>query len=272
MKADLHIHSRCSDGSDSPSEIVVKAKRNGLGCIAVTDHDAVDGTDEAIEAGKKAGLQVIAGVELSTYSVTDVHILGYRIDVNNAELRGRLAALREKRLERIDAILDKLAEQGIKLDRAQIESKDGSTGRPHVAKLLIAKGYAANMTEAFDRYLGENGSAYVPSKRMTPVEGVRLILAAGGVPVLAHPMLIKQKGRLEDLIRGLAAEGLGGIETYYPSHTQADIAALRGVAARFGMITTGGSDYHGQGKAGDIGCSVWTVDRKTADVLGIKIK
>lgn len=272
MKADLHIHSTCSDGSDSPEAIVRKAHAYGIGAIALTDHDNVDGVERAIAAGRKCGVQVVPGVELSTFSVTEIHILGYGIDVRDGALRERLERMRNQRKERIAKILDKLAEGGIKLDASSLDGIEGSVGRPHVARLLIEAGYAVNVNDAFDRYLGEKGSAYVPSRRITPVEGVRLIRAAGGIPVLAHPMLIDQKGRLSDLVNGLLGEGLGGIETYYPSHSAADIAVLNDIAARCGLITTGGSDYHGAGKTGDIGCASYVLSPRTAKALGIKLR
>ena len=247
MKADLHIHSSCSDGSDTPEAIVVKAKEYGIGAIAVTDHDNVDGVERAVAAGRKYGVQVVPGLELSTFSIAEVHILGYDVDVHSAPLLERLERMRAQRKERIAKILDNLAAMGIKLDASPLDN------------------------DAFDRYLGEGASAYVPSKRITPGEGVKLIRAAGGVPVLAHPMLIKQKGRLTDLVQGLVGVGLGGIETYYPSHSAQDIAILSDIAKRNGLITTGGSDYHGAGKAGDIGCAGYEVSPKTAKTLGIKL-
>ena len=272
MKADLHIHSSCSDGSDTPEAIVVKAKEYGIGAIAVTDHDNVDGVERAVAAGRKYGVQVVPGLELSTYSIAEVHILGYDVDVHSAPLLERLERMRAQRKERIAKILDKLAAMGIKLDASPLDGIKGSVGRPHVARLLIEGGYATSVNDAFDRYLGEGASAYVPSKRITPGEGVKLIRAAGGVPVLAHPMLIKQKGRLTDLVQGLVGVGLGGIETYYPSHSAQDIAILSDIAKRNGLITTGGSDYHGAGKAGDIGCAGYEVSPKTAKELGIKLR
>ena len=272
MKADLHIHSNCSDGSDSPEAIVAKAKEYGLGAIAVTDHDNVDGVERAIAAGRKCGVQVVSGLELSTYSIVEVHILGYGVDVRNAQLCERLERMRTQRKDRIAQILDNLAKMGIRLDASPLKGIKGSVGRPHVARLLIEAGYAANVNDAFDRYLGEGASAYVPSRRITPIEGVRLINAAGGVAVLAHPMLIKQKDRFFDLVQGLVAVGLGGIETYYPSHTAQDIAVLESIAKKNRLITTGGSDYHGYGKAGDIGCSGYELSAQTARALGIKLK
>lgn len=272
MKADLHIHSNCSDGSDSPEAIVVKAKEYGIGAIALTDHDNVDGVERAIAAGQKCGVRVVPGLELSAYSITEVHILGYGVDVRSGVLTERLELMRAQRKERIGKILDKLAAAGITLDASPLDGIEGSIGRPHVARLLIEAGYASSVNDAFDRYLGEKGSAYVPSRRITPVEGVRLIRAAGGIPALAHPMLIKQKGRLNDLVQGLVGAGLGGIETYYPSHTQQDIAILNDIARRNRLIATGGSDYHGAGKAGDIGCAEYTLSEATASALGIDLK
>ena len=271
MKADLHIHSNCSDGSDSPEEIVAKAQALGIGCVALTDHDNVDGVERAQSEGKKRGMQVVTGLELSTYSVAEIHILGYCVDVHGDVLCAKLAELRERRRTRIFAMADRLAELGMPVDVEQLHSVGGSVGRPHLAHLMMQAGYVSSVNEAFDRYLGEKGKAYIPSRRITPIEGVKLIKAAGGVPVLAHPMLIKQKGRLADLVEGLIGVGLRGIETYYPSHTAADIAALTAMAKKYRLLTTGGSDYHGTGKAGDIGCSDYTLGAATAHALGIKL-
>ena len=158
MKLDLHLHSTASDGSDSPSRIVELAKEKGIDVISLTDHDTVGGVPEALEAGKKLGVKVVRGVELSAFSSYEVHVLGYNIDVKSAALNGKLEELREKRIARAHKILDKLETFNIKLDRSALKN-DGSVGRPHIAELLLKGGYVTSVQDAFERYLGKSGAA-----------------------------------------------------------------------------------------------------------------
>lgn len=271
MKADLHIHSVYSDGTEEPSVIVSKAKAAGLGLIALTDHDTVKGVEKAVEEGEKQGVRVLAGIEMSTYSTCEVHILGYGIDPKNDELNTRLAEIEAKRLERIKTIIVNLAKYNIVLDEEKIFDRIGTVGRMHVAKQLLAKGHCQTVTEAFDRYLGERGIAYVPSKRITPLDGVKLIKAAGGRAVVAHPLVFCQKGILEDLLTGLRRDyGLDGLEVYYPTHTPEDVAKLDALARKLGLFVTGGTDYHGANKKGvELGSVDYEPDRFTLSRLGL---
>lgn len=250
MKADLHMHSVFSDGTDEVPAIVAKAKAAGLSLMSLTDHDTVNGVGLALEEGEKQGIKVLPGIEISTYAVCEVHILGYNIDINNDRLLTRLAEIEDKRHERIKAILANLKKYNIELDEEKIFDRIGTVGRMHIAKQLLAKGYCQTITEAFDRYLGERGIAYVPSKRITPLEGVKLIKAAGGLAVVAHPLIFCQKGKLDDLIGGLKTYGLDGLEVYYPTHTLDDTAKLYDLAKKNRLIATGGTDYHGLNKKG----------------------
>lgn len=250
MKADLHMHSVFSDGTDEVPAIVAKAKAAGLSLMSLTDHDTVKGVGLALEEGEKQGIKVLPGIEISTYAVCEVHILGYNIDINNDRLLTRLAEIEDKRHERIKAILTNLKKYNIELDEEKIFDRIGTVGRMHIAKQLLAKGYCQTITEAFDRYLGERGIAYVPSKRITPLEGVKLIKAAGGLAVVAHPLIFCQKGKLDDLIGGLKTYGLDGLEVYYPTHTLEDTAKLYDLAKKNRLIATGGTDYHGLNKKG----------------------
>lgn len=250
MKADLHMHSVFSDGTDEVPAIVAKAKAAGLSLMSLTDHDTVKGVGLALEEGEKQGIKVLPGIEISTYAVCEVHILGYNIDINNDRLLTRLAEIEDKRHERIKAILTNLKKYNIELDEEKIFDRIGTVGRMHIAKQLLAKGYCQTITEAFDRYLGERGIAYVPSKRITPLEGVKLIKAAGGLAVVAHPLIFCQKGKLDDLIGGLKTYGLDGLEVYYPTHTLDDTAKLYDLAKKNRLIATGGTDYHGLNKKG----------------------
>lgn len=250
MKADLHMHSVFSDGTDEVPAIVAKAKAAGLSLMSLTDHDTVKGVGLALEEGEKQGIKVLPGIEISTYAICEVHILGYNIDINNDRLLTRLAEIEDKRHERIKAILANLKKYNIELDEEKIFDRIGTVGRMHIAKQLLAKGYCQTITEAFDRYLGERGIAYVPSKRITPLEGVKLIKAAGGLAVVAHPLIFCQKGKLDDLIGGLKTYGLDGLEVYYPTHTLDDTAKLYDLAKKNMLIATGGTDYHGLNKKG----------------------
>ncbi len=250
MKADLHMHSVFSDGTDEVPAIVAKAKAAGLSLMSLTDHDTVKGVGLALEEGEKQGIKVLPGIEISTYAICEVHILGYNIDINNDCLLTRLAEIEDKRHERIKAILTNLKKYNIELDEEKIFDRIGTVGRMHIAKQLLAKGYCQTITEAFDRYLGERGIAYVPSKRITPLEGVKLIKAAGGLAVVAHPLIFCQKGKLDDLIGGLKTYGLDGLEVYYPTHSLDDTAKLYDLAKKNRLIATGGTDYHGLNKKG----------------------
>ena len=250
MKADLHMHSVYSDGTDEIATIVSKAKEAGLGLIAVTDHDTVKGVPEALAEGEKQGLKVLEGIEMSTYAICEVHVLGYCVDIKSDVLLSKLSRIECQRKERIKTILANLEKYNIRLDESKIFDRNGTVGRMHIAKQLIANGHCQTVTEAFERYLGERGLAYVPSKRMTPLEGVKLIKEAKGLATIAHPLLFMQRGVLEDLIGGLKTYGLDGLEVYYPTHTPADVTRLAEIARKHRLIATGGTDYHGANKKG----------------------
>lgn len=268
MKLDLHLHSTASDGSDSPSRIAELAKEKGIDVIALTDHDTVSGVKEALDKGKELGVKVLRGVELSAFSSYEVHVLGYNIDINSAALNGKLEELRQKRVSRAHKILDKLETFNIKLDRSQLKN-DGSVGRPHIAQLLLRGGYVTSIQDAFERYLGKTGAAYVPSNRLTPLEAVKTIKAAGGLAVLAHPLVFVNKGVLDDLICGLKPFGLDGLEANYPSHTPEITAHLYDVARNYRLIATGGTDYHGKIRPVEMGSVEWRIDGYTRRRLGI---
>lgn len=270
MRADLHMHSVFSDGTDEVSAIVAKSRAVGLSLISLTDHDTVKGVASALKEGEKQGIKVLPGIEMSTYAVCEVHILGYNIDINNDRLVTRLAEIEGQRHDRIKAILSNLKKYNIELDEEKIFDRVGTVGRMHIAKQLLAKGHCQTITEAFDRYLGEKGIAYVPSKRITPLEGVKLIKAAGGIAVVAHPLIFCQKGRLDDLIGGLKTYGLDGLEVYYPTHTLEDTAMLYDYAKKNRLIATGGTDYHGLNKKGiEPGDVDYVPDRFALEKLGL---
>jgi predicted metal-dependent phosphoesterase TrpH len=245
-RVDLHVHSNVSDGKYTPEEIVAKAARAGLEYLALTDHDTVDGLAPATKAaGAFPGLTFIPGVEIST-DVPDgeVHILGYFIDYTSKDLTSNLKRFRDSRLGRARGMVDKLHRLGIDIDwrRVQEIAGDGTVGRPHVAQAMLEKGYIETFAEAFDKYIGRDGPAYVEREKMTPAEAVALILRSGGLPVMAHPFTVPDPERV---LAELKEAGLIGIEVYYKDNTEEQTDALLGLAQKYGLIATGGTDYHG---------------------------
>jgi len=243
---DLHIHSTASDGRFSPAEVVRKSASAGLNVIALADHDTVDGIIPALEEAKTfPWLRVIPGVEISTDVPTgEVHVLGYFIDYTQPELLASLKGMRNSRLERAQGMIAKLKGLGLPIEWERVKeiAGSGSIGRPHLAQAMLEKGYIASFKEAFTMYLGWGGPAYVGRKKMTPGEAVELILQANGLPVLAHPLTISDP---EVMVIELKAKGLIGIEAYHDGCAAEEINRLVSLADRYGLIVTGGSDYHG---------------------------
>lgn len=245
-KVDLHIHSNASDGRLSPVDIILQAAERGLSVIAITDHDSVDGIASAVVTAKAfSRLRVIPGIELSTdVPQGEIHVLGYFIDYTDHEFQFILEGLRNSRLKRAQGMVAKLKNLGVHLDweRVQEIAGTGSIGRPHIAQAMLEKGYISSIKEAFNKYISRNGPAYVEREKMTAVEAVELILKFNGLPVLAHPFTASNP---ETMIIELKAAGLIGIETYYNDYTTDEINELISFADRYGLIATGGSDYHG---------------------------
>jgi len=245
-KVDLHIHSNASDGRLSPVDIILHAAERGLSVIAITDHDSVEGIASAMVAAKAfPNLRVIPGIELSTdVPQGEIHVLGYFIDYTDHEFQVILEGLRNSRLKRAQGMVAKLKNLGVHLDweRVQEIAGTGSIGRPHIAQAMLEKGYISSIKEAFDKYISRNGPAYVEREKMTAVEAVELILKFNGLPVLAHPFTASNP---ETMIIELKEAGLIGIETYYNDYTTDEINELISFADRYGLIATGGSDYHG---------------------------
>jgi predicted metal-dependent phosphoesterase TrpH len=243
---DLHLHSTASDGRFSPADIVRKAAEHGLTAIALADHDTVDGIVPALTAAEAfPRLRVIPCVEIST-DVPDgeVHVLGYFVDYTDPEFAARLERMRRSRQGRAQGMISKLRDLGIHIEwqRVQEIAGGGAIGRPHLALALLEKGYVTSIKEAFTRYIGRGGPAYVEREKMTAVEAVALIVKADGLPVLAHPFTVNDP---ESLVIELKAAGLVGIEAYYNGYTADVIHQLVDLADRHNLITTGGSDYHG---------------------------
>ncbi len=243
---DLHIHTTASDGKYSPDVIVARAAETGLKYISITDHDTIDGVIPAINAAKSyPGLTLIPGVEISTdLADGEAHILGYFIDYGSPDFQKELEKFRDSRLVRGQRMVAKLNDLGIKIDwsRVQAIAGDGAIGRPHVAQAMLEKGYVKTFKEAFDKYIAHGGPAYVEREKMTPQEAVALILSAGGIPVLAHPFTVKDP---EAMAATLKEAGLIGIEAHYKDNTPEQTAATLELAEKYGLIATGGSDYHG---------------------------
>ena len=253
MRIDLHVHSNVSDGTDSPTRLVFAAAEAGLDVIALCDHDTFDGITEAREAGRRIGLTVLPGVEMSTrYKDRPVHLLGYGCDPWNRFLLAELAALRASRVNRLQGFLEKLDELGLPLSEEEVAESRGlspSLGRPHIADAMVAKGYVAHRTEAFEKYLGDGKPAYV-ERYATPLEdAIRLIRGAKGLAVIAHPWGPGSKDVLTgDALAELARAGLEGIEVDHTDHDPRARELLAELGARTGLIRTGSSDYHGDGK------------------------
>lgn len=270
MKTDLHIHSVLSDGTDTPREIIDIAKREGIEYVSITDHDCVKAIKDVSDYAREQKVGFINGVELSAYSLTEIHILGYCFDADNAALCEKLDWFETKRKERAITILDRLFDLGIKLDRDRLPDGSASVGRLHIARLMVDEGYAESVPEAFDRYLGVNGKAYCPSKRVTPMQAVELIKQAHGYPVIAHPLRLLKSNKLKLLIEGLKPLGLEGLEVYYPAHDKAAVDELYSLARRYSLMATGGTDYHGANRNVQMGSVKVDLDKYTASRLGIK--
>ncbi len=259
MKADLHLHTTASDGRLSPKEIVLKAAQLGLDVIAITDHDSVGGIQSALEAAKSfPRLLVIPGIEISTYMPQgEMHILGYFIDYLDPEFNRALEELRNSRYERGCKMVAKLADLGIDIEweRVLTLASGGTIGRPHIAQAMLERGYIASLPEAFTNYIGNGGIAYVKRKKVTPSEAVELIIKANGLPFIAHPADIEN---LDTFIYQLKQAGIAGLEVYYPKYSQNKIARLEALAIKYGIITSGGSDYHGLDN--NIGANMGSVD------------
>ncbi len=266
---DLHVHSNRSDGTFSPRQLVDYAMEKGLKAFALTDHDCIDGLEEAIQYAdtlkKKAeegqSLQVpevIPGIEFSTeYQEQDVHILGLYIHYQEASFQKQLKAFVDSRISRNQKMCRLLTDTGLSVTYEDLlaEFPDAVITRAHYAKYMLNHGYINSMAEAFERYIGDRCPCYVPREKVTPVQAVELVLKAGGVPVLAHPLLYHMSdSRLDALISQLTEAGLLGLEAIYSTYTAAEERQMRRLAAKYGLLISGGSDFHGENKPGlDLG-------------------
>lgn len=245
---DLHIHSTFSDGMLRPAELVDLAKSQGLAAIAITDHDTADGTLEAMKRGLEKGVEVISGIEISSwYNDTSMHILGYNFNMEDRQFNSRLQLLQDGRETRNAKILENLKKLGIKVDLRELlrYSEYGQTGRPHIARLLVDKGVTKTIDLAFKHYLGRGAAAYAERFRFTAQNAIAMIRESGGLAVLAHPASLDPTLRsIPSLLEDLSNVGLEGVEVYYPSHSPRAIAALLKMADQLDLLITGGSDFH----------------------------
>jgi hypothetical protein len=270
---DLHSHTTASDGALAPRDLVRLAARHGVQVLAVTDHDSTEGLPEAIDEAARHGIEIVPGLEINTdVPGAEIHVLGYCVDWQAEWFQAFLREQRAERTARVHRIVERLTGLGMPLAADEVFAicKEGSPGRPHVAQAMVNRGYVKSVREAFDRWLRTDGPANVPRRRLTPAEAVAVIRRADGVPVLAHPGLANR----DEMIPGLVAAGLAGIETYYPEHSVGQITGYRRMCQRLRLVATGGSDYHGShtGRASTVGSphiplEVWHALKQKAQEL-----
>lgn len=240
---DLHAHSTASDGSRAPADVVREAKRIGLHAIALTDHDTLAGIDAAVAAGAELGIRVVPGVELSAVeNDVETHILGLHLS-DTREMEAQLATLREMRRSRAVRIVQRLNELGVRIEFNAVleQAAGGAIGRPHVARAMIAEGWAVDFRDAFERYLGNGRPAFVAKDRLAVADAIRMIHGAGGLAILAHPAQGATRARIE----AFANEGMDGVEVRHPSHSSEDITRILALVDHFSLVPSGGSDWHG---------------------------
>ncbi len=242
-KTDLHMHTLYSDGQHSPEELIVKVKEAKIDLISITDHDTVDGIEESIELGKKYGVEVISGLEISSdIRDREVHILAYFIDPTNKELEEYLKFFRAERIKRAQRIAEKLNALGLEINLSDIMkiAQNSAVGRPHIAKAMVKNGLVSNYFEAFSKYIGNGCPAYERKVHLSPRSAFKIISDAGGLSFIAHP------GNLPDAIMvELIEAGLDGIEVLHPSHLPYQVKHYRGIVNEFFLLESGGSDFHG---------------------------
>jgi len=254
MSIDLHTHSWFSDGTKSPEELVRQASNSGVTAIAITDHDTMDGVEEAFAASAEFGVEVVPGLEISVmHEGKALHILGYYMDSANHELACALSTIQEARDGRNSKIIAKLQELGINATVRELKeiSGVGQTGRPHIAKLLMNHGMVRSIPQAFDEYLKKDKKAYVARFAYSAEDAIALIAGAGGLAVLAHPVQVdKTLSSLATLLPVLKSFGLEGIESYYPTQSKKMRKRINRFAVEYDLLLTGGSDYHGDIRPG----------------------
>lgn len=273
-KVDLHLHTTYSDGRLTPEQLVSLCAQRGLSVISISDHDSTEGLSEAMETADRLGVEVIPGIELSTdVPSAEVHMLGYFVEVGDPELQGILQRFRDGRQDRARETVERLAELGVEVswERVQELSGGGAVGRPHIAQAMVDAGYVKYPKEAFDRYLGRDGPAYLDRSKLTPADAIGILLKNGALPVMAHPTYAVPESEADKvaamrrLLQDLKGHGLVGVEVYYKDYTPQQVQQLAELADELGLVPCGGSDYHASGnpdepEPGTVGPPIQTVE------------
>lgn len=247
--ADLHTHTRYSDGTDTPERLIELASAAGHQAIAITDHDNTEALAIARPFAERAGIELIPGIEMSAaVDQVEVHMLGFFLDFEHPGLKQHLAEQQARRMRRIHQMVEQLQAAGVPITVADVMAKagDGTMGRPHVAQALVARGLVKDVPEAFSKYLSPGCPGFIPGSTVAPKDVIRIIRASGGVPVLAHPIYLKNDALIEQFV----GDGLAGLEVFHSGHGPSEINRYGELAKRLGLLTTGGSDYHGRAKEG----------------------
>lgn len=257
MKIDLHAHSTASDGTESPAELVAAARAAGLTTLAITDHDTTAGWGEAAEAAIREGIELVRGIEIScSRNYRSIHLLGYLPDPDDPRLAIELARARDSRVNRMDRMIQRMADDGIPVTVEEVRAQlaPGATlGRPHLADALVANGVVPTRDEAFRDLLHDGSKYYVGHYAPDPVAAIKLVRAAGGVSVLAHPFAMRTATISDDMVQELSDAGLAGLEAHHRDHEPADVERAVRLAERHDLVLTGSSDYHGTGKLNRLG-------------------
>ncbi|KYC44348.1 MAG: DNA polymerase III PolC [Candidatus Methanofastidiosum methylothiophilum] len=251
MKVDLHVHTTASDGLLSPKDIIVKAKENGINTLAIADHDTIDGISEGMKAANEKGIKLIPALEISAKHEKQIHMLGYFIDYTDLKFQSFVNKLKNSREDRNQKMLKKLGKFGFEITMEELKANaEGNIGRPHIADIMVKKGYVSTFPEAFEKYIGNDKPCYVPKERPDIRKAIEIIRKYKGVPVLAHPKYTFLEGEeLENFIAYLSDIGLGGLEVYYSKHNKEEEACYLKLAKKYSLIPTAGSDYHREGDA-----------------------
>ena len=256
-EVDLHLHTTHSDGTLSPTKLVDLCARSGLKVIAVSDHDSTEGVAEAQAAAIPHGIEIIPAIELSTdVPDNEIHMLGYFIDIEDSGFQDLLKEFRAGREDRGRKMVERLGGLGMEITWEEVERiADGAAvGRPHIAQAMIERGYVSEWQEAFEKYIGRTGPAYVERTRLEPEEAIQVLLDNGALPVMAHPLYYEREDtqRLRRVVAGLKEAGMVGLEVHYGEFSESEITMLANIASDLDLIPCGGSDYHASGKPGEI--------------------
>ncbi len=247
--ADLHLHTRFSDGTETPERVVELAAQAGLSVIAITDHDNMDAFPIARPVAARLGIDLIPGIEMSaSANGLEVHILGFLLNPEDSGLRRHMAEQQARRVARVHEMVKKLQAVGIRIEAEEVLqlAGEGTVGRPHVARVLQRHGYVTQLSEAFDKFIGPKNPGFVPGSPLPPSQVIDVIRRAGGVPVLAHPIYLKSDPLIDQFVK----EGLAGLEVYHSGHAPEMVRHYEQIADRLKLLKTGGSDFHGDSKEG----------------------